>query len=768
MTSQVGDRRRIRRNRITTVDATLIGAVAAASGIVGGTAGAHPTAWSPADVILTAAFTGFVAWCGASTPWWLLAGSAGVAVLTAASPGRMIAASAAFVLAAMVGARRLSWPPGRALSAGLTINVLLRWGSAGFFGLTALATGAIAVAIVVGGLLRRRHLVRRTVYRALAGVAVVAGLAVVGGVVSAAFAADDVRAGERSLRSAAAALGDGDIDAGLVHLSESEERLLQATDRLQSPWARPALAVPIAGQHLAVATDVTRDLGALSGTLSVTAGQINVDSLRVESGVIDLNAVELLGPPLAATEEVLADAAESLAEDDSNWLVPQVADVVDTLRDDVGRLLDRTRTAMTAVEVAPSMLGRDGQRAYFVAFTTPAESRGIGGFMGTWAELVADDGRLSVTRTGQTSELTRAMDPAPVLDGPADYLERYGRFGAGGAGRPVSVDFWSNVTMSPDLPSLTQVFAQMYPASGGTDIDGAMVIDVATVARFLELTGPINVAGPDGSIRLDSSTAEDYLLRAQYADISDDDVRDGVLEELTSRLLTDLFSGSLPGPTVLARTLGPQMDEGRLLVWSLHPDDQPALNELGIGGSWSAPPADGFAVVSNNAAANKLDAYLKRNIAYEAILDEATGQITATAEIRLVNSAPTGLPGDVGGNPFGLPDGTNRMYLSVYSPLELTSVELDGRPTGLEPGTELGWNVYSRYVEIPLGGEVVLRLGLAGQLPQDEPYELVLHSQPLAYPDVTRVDVRATDGRILHQSHRIRVGVDRLGPEQAE
>jgi Protein of unknown function (DUF4012) len=765
MTSTVASSRPIRRNRITTSDAVLIGCVSAASALGGALAGAHPTAWAPADALLTAAAAAFVAWCGASAPWWLLAGTAGVAVLTASSPAWMAAGVVGFVVAAVIGARRSSWPVGRAASAGLTINALLHWGSAGFHGLTAIVTGTIAAAIVVGGLQRRRHLVRRTVYRVLAVIALVAVVAALGATVAVARAVGDARAGERALRDGAAALGDGDIDAAVAALAETEERIGRASDELRSPWARPALAVPVVGQHVAVTADLARDLEALSSTLAVTAGQINVDSLRVESGVIDVDAIELLGPPLSSTEAVLADAADSLAEYDSDWLVPPAADTVEAVRDEVDRLLELTRTAITAVEVAPSMLGRDEPRTYFVAFTTPAEARGIGGFMGTWAELVVDDGRLSVTATGQTTELTQAMNPDPVLDGPDDYVERYGRFGAGADGAPVSLDFWSNVTMSPDFPSVTEVVAQMYPASGGSDIDGAIVIDVETVARFLDLTGPISVAGPDGAIRLDASNAQEYLLRRQYADIDDDEIRDAVLEELTSRLLADVFGGSLPGPTVLASTLGPAMDEGRLLMWSRHPDDQLALEELGIGGELPPPAPDGFAVVSNNAAANKLDAYLKRNIAYEAVVDEATGTITATAEVRLVNSAPSGLPGDVGGNPFGLPPGTNRMYLSMYSPWSLTGAELDGEPTGLEPSMELGWNVYSRFVEIPAGEEVVLRLAFEGDLPSDEPYELVLRSQPLAFPDVTRVDVRTTDGEILHQSHEVRVGVDRLGGE---
>ena len=375
----------------------------------------------------------------------------------------------------------------------------------------------------------------------------------------------------------------------------------------------------------------------------------------------------------------------------------------------------------------------------------------------------ADEGRVDVIRTGQTSELTSAMGATrPVLDGPADYLARYGRFGAGLDGDPVAVDFWSNVTMAPDFPSVTEVFAQLYPASGGREIDGAIAVDVESVARFLELTGPVEVEGPDGTIRLTSSDAVQYLLRDQYAEIADEEARDAVLEAITSQLINDVFGGDLPGPRVLAETLGPAMARGRVVVWSLRPEDQPPLERLEISGALPAPRVDGLAVVSTNGGANKLDAYLRRSIGYDAMVDEATGRIQAAVTIRLANDAPSDLPPDAGGNPFGLPPGTNRQYLSVYSPWELTAAELDGDATGMEPGRELGWNVYSRFVDIPFGGEVELRLGFTGEIPTDAPYELTLRSQPLTYPDVVRIGVRTDDGDSLVQTHEIRFGVDRL------
>src|SRR5215211_4336620 len=98
---------RVRRNRITERDAAVVAAIAGLAAVVAAFAGAHPTAWRPADVALTASLAGFVAWAGASSPWWALAVAAGVATITASSSWWSLAAAAGFVVAAVIGARRL-------------------------------------------------------------------------------------------------------------------------------------------------------------------------------------------------------------------------------------------------------------------------------------------------------------------------------------------------------------------------------------------------------------------------------------------------------------------------------------------------------------------------------------------------------------------------------------------------------------------------------------------------------------------------------------
>ena len=729
----------------------------------GAAAGAHPTASRPADVVLTAGFAGFVAWAGASSPWWALAAGAGVVTVAASSVPLAVVGAVAFAIAAVIGGRRASLPAGRALSAALTINALLRWEPSWRFGLSALVTALVAAMIVVTGLTRRGRLARRSVRRVAVALGVLAGLAVLGAVVAIAQAYGDLRNGERALRQAASALQEGDIPTAVDELERSDGLLAAAADELDRPWARPALALPVLGQHLAALVDTGHGAGDVAAQAATSVAQVNLESLRVVNGVIDVNAIELLERPLTDTNAALQRLSAVLAASRSPWLVAPVVERFDEVAAQVDELVGQTDRAVTAVQLAPSLLGRDGPRTYFVAFTTPAEARGLGGFMGTWAELRVDDGHLEVTRTGHTRELTGALSAErPVLTGPDDYLARYGRFGAGVDGEPVAVDFWSNVTMSPDFPSITEVIAQLYPASGGSEIDGAIAVDVASIARFLELTGPVQVPGPDGPIRLTSSDAERYLLRDQYTEISDDATRDTVLEAITAQLIHDVFAGDLPGPRALAETLGPAMAQGRVVVWSRHPGDQPLLRRLEIAGDLPAPEVDGLAVVSTNAGANKLDAYLRRSIGYDAVVDEDTGRIQAAVTIELSNDAPADLPADAGGNPFGLPPGTNRQYVSVYSPWELTAVELDGVAAGMEPAAELGWRVYSRYVDIPPGGDVVVRLGFEGQMPPGDGYVLTVRSQPLTNPDVVRLDVRTDDGRSLVRSHETRFGVDRL------
>jgi len=263
-------------------------------------------------------------------------------------------------------------------------------------------------------------------------------------------------------------------------------------------------------------------------------------------------------------------------------------------------------------------------------------------------------------------------------------------------------------------------------------VNGVIAMDAYVVQALLAYTGPIELSQFD--VQLTSENAADYILREQYELGADDNLqRIDALEEAAELTTNALLSGSLPEPTQLARDLGPLAAERRLLMWAADPEQRDLLRRVGLLGE--IPPldgGDGWSVAVTNASGNKIENYLERAFSYSAQTDDE-GMTTGTLRIELTNTAPnTGLPNYVIGNALGLPTGTSRLYLSAYSALGLTGATLDGVATGMEVETEAGWNVYSRFVDIPPGGTVLLEVHLRGAVA--DPERIVTWTQPLVTP----------------------------------
>ena len=173
------------------------------------------------------------------------------------------------------------------------------------------------------------------------------------------------------------------------------------------------------------------------------------------------------------------------------------------------------------------------------------------------------------------------------------------------------------------------------------------------------------------------------------------------------------------------------------------------LASVGLTGRFAVPPPgqDYLSVRVFNGNGNKIDAYLRRTVEYSATVDPATGRVDAVATVRLVNEAtPPGISTYVTGNNNGDPDGTNRLYLSLYSPLDLVSAERDGGPLSVEPQREFGGNVLSAEVVIAPGATATLKFRLGGLLARDGSYELLVLPQALPHVDSVDVHVAGAPG----------------------
>lgn len=740
-----------RRVRVTHIEAWIIAGIAIVAGIGAAVAHMRPTPWGPANVAWSVTGTAAVVWAGATARWWLLA-CAAIAVTPLASGPSVGGAVGGFAAALAVGYWHRRLPVVRALSAALTAQAVVRARLDWFHGATALLALVLALAVGLSGLSRRSRWVRRRARHLVFVLGVGVGVAILGAAVAGITAQSALTQSRTVLRQALSALRAGDFAKASTLIEQSRSQLRRGADAFERPWSVLAQAIPVVGQQVDAlhrVADAGADMSEVAGS---SISEIDLDSLTVRNGIVDLGAIDRLKSPMSRTYAALVRMNSAFHHRGDSWLVGPLASRLRPVADEVADLLRQTKVGLDTVEVAPGLLGQDGPRTYFVAFTTPAEARGAGGYMATWAELRVDHGRIDVTRTANTIALI-AANQRPVLTLSPEYVSRWGGFGAGNGRDPVSIDFWSNITMPPDLPTVAGVIAQMYPNSGGTAIDGVITMDIPTIARFLKITGPLTVPSLDQ--QLTDANAAQYLLYDQYEQFADESQRDRVMAAITEQLLSAVFDGSLPGVRVMAEAIGPSITERRLTVWSMHESDQPLLHAIGIDGALpdAASTADGFAVVVNNAAGNKLDAYLRREISYTAVLDRARSRVTGTLETTLSNTVtnPDRRSPYAVGNLVGLPAGTNRMFLSVYTRLPVEVALLDGAPVPVAAQTEKGWHVSSLYVSLAPGQQRVLTLKVAGQIDPRQRYEVVAVPQPSVQPDTLRVRVTTQAGDLVGQ-----------------
>lgn len=719
-------------------------AIAAVAGLAAALAPAALTGSPGVDVAQRAILAAVVSFIGAHgrRQSWLIAG----AVCAVPARGLALALTLAGLLVAAASARerRRSKEFG-AVATGLLVNAILWYPDTGA-ALLGPAVGLLVLVIVLSsgfGTMRR--------YRTPAGIVLGLGvLVLVVGTVAAGWigfsAQSDIQAGTTSARRALAAVRGGDSDAARTQLDKAQVHLDRAEAAMKGPMATPAKLVPGLAQQLqAVRTAVHEALVISDAADSLV--ETDYDELRYESK-LDLGEVEQLRPSAKVVEAVLTSADARLDELSEQWLLPPLRSRVDEFAEQVADARQDAGLANELLKVAPGLLGADGTRHYLVVFTTPAELRGLGGFVGSYAELEATDGDVDLVRSGRISDLIvtgRRGDRS--ITGEEAYMARYGRYDP--------AYYLQDTTYSPDWPSDASVLAQLYPQAGGREVDGVIAVDPTGLAALLELTGPVPLT--DFPLELTSDNVVEALTKNQYLSGDDRAARGDFLADATRVTFEALTDASLPAPRRLGDVLSPAARGRHLMIWSPDEAEQKAFRRISADGEVRVPEgADGLMVVNQNAGNNKIDAYLQRNVTYEADVDARTGEVVAKARIELRNEVPSlTMPPVVIGNNRGAPVGTNYATVSVYSPHTFTSAVVDGEELAVANVTDLGLQVWdSPIISVPPGGRVVIELELLGGLDLRDGYHFEYIPQPVANPDRFDADVKVSNGQFSGGSGR--------------
>lgn len=733
--------RRARRRRIQ-----ASWGIAAAGAVVAAFGDAAPTGLSAVDAAYRGAFVlGVALACAFARRWtwpivaavallalpglpWLLVGGVGLVLAAASQLDRRRRQHVGALIGALAGLTLLHLPPFVA------------------FGVPSLLAAVAPLPAVGSALANLRSRIRRPL---VTGALVLGGVVVVlaGASSVAAFALRaDADQGVDAARAGLQAARAGDEAAAVDAFATAEASFRQAQDRVGAWWLAPGRLVPVLSQHLELASEMSAAGLELASVSARTAPAVALEGLTSADGAFRLDRIAEVRSMAVEVADALDRTERRLDPLATPWLTGPAASALSSFRAELAQAGPDADLALTALEIAPRLLGADGTRRYIVLFGNPAEARSMGGFVSAVGLLEASDGRLGYATVEGSGPLSQALVAADAALSPAvDVADSYRN------AQPAR--FVQNWTSDVDIASVTAVVADLAPQIAELGpIDGVLYADPRVLAALLELTGPVTLPGTDQ--QLDASNATEHLQRDQYRteegtlDVERKDRLGEAAEIAFDRLLTR----SQPAPRTLVDVLGPLVRGRRLLFATTDPGANELLTRVGLRPPVEAGDGETVLISHHNRRANKLDSYLERDISYEATVDE-DGWVRGTLTVSLRNTAALG---DLSTYQLGQvrpseEPGASHVTVDLSSALGFGEVTVDGQAAQRSQLRRAGLAQVSVPVVVPPGGTVVVEATLDGQL---DPRSCSFHFLPNggANPDTLQVQVDLPEGAIDRSS----------------
>jgi hypothetical protein len=568
------------------------------------------------------------------------------------------------------------------------------------------------------------------------------------------YAKNALQSGKDSLVTAQQKLVAGDISGAQAAFRSAEASFAVASSRSGSPLLRLESWVPLVGRTPRALRDMS-SIGARvaaageSVTQAVSSLPNGMGSLAPSNGSIPLSTIATLEPSLQRASQDLQDAQTQAAALPTSLVPASVRDAATTVQGKLAQAVPMVRSAAAVAGALPAFAGQDGARRYFVAAQNPAELRGTGGFMGEWAILTLDHGKVSLGPFNANPP----ADPPPSLVTPVTKGQSQ-LYGA----RVTSA--WRMANMMPDAPTAGADMVAMWNATHpGQKIDGVIWIDPQALSYMLRATGPVR-SGALGTT-LTSSNVVDLVTNKEYFSFGDQATRKSALGAAAGDVWTRFLATSKP--SVAVRSLVTAAANGDIVIFAQDPAVENAFRLAGVTGDWAPSSGDFFGTAVNNFAGNKVDYYMERNMTYDVWL-QPNGASTAGASVTLSNTAPAGQPPSYALGPYQagylkflhLTPGENYSLVSSYCApgCTLQGSQVSSQPAGLEAEQENGLQLFATFVALKPQESQTLSLKLqnngAWQGNSDAGvYTLWLQAQNTVRPVTGSVTIHAPSGMVF-------------------
>lgn len=417
----------------------------------------------------------------------------------------------------------------------------------------------------------------------------------------------------------------------------------------------PVVSKLSSGKYL---VDAARDISAAGESISVVGGSIFSlgNPLAGDRNISFLSVFRDTRGSIEHAETLLSSALENLDKVSVSDLPEDKRAQFVELKSKLPEALSGMRLFLAHGDILTDILGGNGPRKFLFLFENNQEMRATGGFIGSYAFLDVNDGRVRkffvdgiFNPDGQLH--TDIVPPEPIQ-----------KISAG----------WSlhDSNWFPDFPMSAEKAISFYEKTGGPTVDGVIAFTPEILRKFLAITGPIRMDAYGVTV-----DEENFLETIQYqvevAYDKEENKPKQILSDLAPILLDRIFGeGAVAGAFGKALSaVEAGLSEKHMLFYFRNSDMERLVRDVGWSGEVLSSDRDYLSVIHSNINGYKTDGVIDETISHRAEIRD-DGSIVDNVTVKRTHTG-----GHTGREWW---DRVNADYMRVYVPLGSTLISAEG------------------------------------------------------------------------------------------
>jgi hypothetical protein len=272
-----------------------------------------------------------------------------------------------------------------------------------------------------------------------------------------------------------------------------------------------------------------------------------------------------------------------------------------------------------AADAVSDLAGLKTPKKYLILFQNSNEIRPTGGFIGSYALLELDKGKISSLTIDDIYNPDGQIDVRGIKQEPSPQIKEFLK---------EDRTYIRNANWNPSFPDSAQTISDLFQKVTGIRVDGVIGVDLYFAKNLLDVTGPVFLTAYNEEIS-SANLYERAQLHSEFNYKEGSEQKKSFLTILGSKLMEKIFA--LPKESIpnLVTSLSKSLGERHVMIYLPSNPFAVALTKYKADGALVATAGDYLYVVNANLGGTKANYFVDNAINYEVLSVTRDGVLRA-------------------------------------------------------------------------------------------------------------------------------------------